>query len=62
MCGIRITWDNLPSRAEIASTSVPFYAYRIAGINTTAPAFKERDSSGRYVWSFEVACTEVREL
>ena len=37
-------------------------AYRIVGIDTTAPAFKERDSSGRFVWSFEVACTVVRAL
>ena len=37
-------------------------AYRFVGIDTTAPMFKERDSSGRYVWSFEVACTVVRTL
>ena len=37
-------------------------AYRIVGIDTTAPAFKERDSSGRFVWSFEVVCTVVRAL
>ncbi len=37
-------------------------AYRIVGIDTAAPAFKERDSSGRFVWSFEVACTVVRAL
>ena len=37
-------------------------AYRIVGIDTTAPAYKERDSSGRFVWSFEVACTVVRAL
>ena len=37
-------------------------AYRVAGIDTTAPAFKERDSSGRFVWSFEVVCTVVRSL
>lgn len=37
-------------------------AYRIVGIDTTAPAFRERDSSGRYLWSFEVACTVVRAL
>ena len=37
-------------------------AYRIVGIDTTAPTFKQRDSSGRYVWSFEVACTVVRTL
>ena len=35
---------------------------RIVGIDTTAPAFKERDSSGRYVWAFDVACTVVRSL
>ena len=37
-------------------------AYRIVGIDTSAPAFKERDSSGRIIWSFEVACTVVRAL
>ena len=37
-------------------------ACRIVGMDTTAPAFKERDSSGRFVWSFEVACTVVRAL
>lgn len=36
--------------------------YRIVGIDTTAPAFKERDSSGRHVWAFDVACTVVRSL
>lgn len=37
-------------------------AYRIVGIDTSAPAFKERDSSGRYVWAFDVTCTVVRSL
>ncbi len=37
-------------------------AYRIVGIDTTAPAFKERDSSGRHVWAFDVKCTVVRSL
>ena len=36
--------------------------YRIVGIDTAAPALKERDSSGRFVWSFEVECTVVRTL
>jgi hypothetical protein len=36
--------------------------YRIVGIDTSAPAFKERDSSGRYVWAFDVTCTVVRSL
>ena len=30
---------------------------RIVGIDTSAPAFKERDSSGRYVWAFAVLLT-----
>lgn len=37
-------------------------AYRIVGIDTSAPAFKEHDSSGRFVWSFDVTCTVVRTL
>lgn len=37
-------------------------AFRIVGIDTTAPAFKERDTSGRYVWAFDVTCTVVRSL
>ena len=36
--------------------------YRIVGIDTTAPTFKERDSSGRYVWAFDVMCMVVRSL
>lgn len=36
------------------------WPYRIAGIDTKAPAFKERDSSGRFVWQFEVTVTVVR--
>lgn len=35
---------------------------RIVGMDTMASAFRERDSSGRFVWSFEVACTVVRAL
>lgn len=38
------------------------WPWRIVGINTTAPAFKERDSSGRFVWSFDVTCMVVRVL
>lgn len=36
--------------------------YRICGLDTSAPAFRERDSSGRYVWGFEVDVTVVRAL
>lgn len=37
-------------------------SWRIAGLDTTAPAFKERDGSGRYVWAFDVVLTVVRSL
>lgn len=36
--------------------------YRIVGLDTTAPTFQERDSSGWFVWGFEVECTVVRSL
>ena len=36
--------------------------YRIVGVDTAAPALKERDSSGRYVWAFDVTCTVVKSL
>ena len=36
--------------------------YRIVSLDTTAPAFRERDSSGRFVWDFKVDCTAVRSL
>lgn len=36
--------------------------YRIVGVDITAPALKERDSSRRYVWAFDVTCTVVRSL
>jgi len=36
--------------------------YRIVGIDIAAPAFKERDSSGRYVWALCVTRTVVRSL
>lgn len=42
-------------------------SYRIVGIDSTAPHFEERDSSGRdssgrSVWAFEVVGTVVRSL
>lgn len=36
--------------------------WRVAGVDTTAPAFRERDSSGRFVWEFTVEVTAVREI
>ena len=36
--------------------------WRVAGLDTTAPAFKERDGSGRFVWAFDVVLTVVRSV
>ena len=36
--------------------------WRIAGIDTAPPRLKERDSSGRFVWEFQVDVTAVRLL
>ena len=36
--------------------------WRIAGLDTTAPCFVERDGSGRFVWGFDVVLTVVRSL
>ena len=60
--------ESIAAAAELAVRRADWepYAdagtYRIVGMDTTAPVFKERDSSGRFVWSFEVACTVVRAL
>lgn len=35
-------------------------SWRIVGLDTTAPAFKEIDGSGRFVWAFDVLLTVVR--
>ena len=37
-------------------------SWRIVGLDTTAPAFKEIDGSGRFVWAFDVVLTVVRSL
>ncbi len=37
-------------------------SWRIVGMDTTAPAFKETDGSGRHVWAFDVILTVVRSI
>lgn len=37
-------------------------SWRICGLDTAAPAFRERDGSGRFVWAFDVVLTVVRSL
>ena len=36
--------------------------WRICGLDTTAPVFRERDGSGRFVYEFDVTLTVVRSL
>ena len=60
--------ESVAVAAELAVRKADWEPYadagscRIVGIDTTAPTFKERDSSGRYVWAFDVMCTVVRSL
>jgi len=36
--------------------------WRVVGLDTTAPSFRERDSSGRFVYEFTVEVTAVRTV
>lgn len=36
--------------------------YRVCGLDTTAPSFELRDSSGRFVYKFDVVLTVAREI
>ena len=60
--------ESVAAAAELAVRRADWEPYadagscRIVGIDTAAPAFRERDSSGRYVWVFDVECTVVRSL
>ena len=36
--------------------------YRVCGLDTTAPDFELRDSSGRFVYRFDVILTVAREI
>lgn len=65
---VAVDAENVAVAAELAVRRADWEPYadaencRIVGIDTTAPAFRERDSSGRYVWAFDMACTVVRSL
>ena len=37
-------------------------SWRVCGLDPTAPAFKDRDGSGRFVWEFDVTLPVVREV
>ena len=55
LCERRLRTFGWESAAENGS-------WRICGLDTTAPAFKERDGSGRFVWQFNVILTVVRSI
>ena len=38
------------------------WPWRLVGLDSAAPYFKERDSSGRYVWEVDLTLTVVREI
>lgn len=38
------------------------WPFRVVGLDSTAPRFKERDSSGRFVWEFSVELTVARSV
>ena len=44
---------------ELAGTAG---SWRVVGVDTAASHFKERDSSGRFVWQFEADVTVVRSV
>ena len=60
--------ESVALAAELAVRRADWEPYadagscRIVGIDPAAPAFKERGSSGRYVWAFDVTCMVVRSL
>lgn len=58
----RVRFARTQSVVQDGHRSADAGSCRIVGIDTSAPAFKERDSSGRYVWAFDVTCTVVRSL
>lgn len=37
------------------------WPWRVVGVEAGAPFYRERDSSGRHVWQFDVEVTAVRE-
>ena len=38
------------------------WPWRLVGLDSSAPFFKERDGSGRYVWEIDLTLTVVREI
>lgn len=38
------------------------WPWRAVGVDTSGPVFKERDTSGRFVWQFTVEVTVVRTV
>lgn len=49
-------------RGSSRETNAENGAWRVCGLDTTAPDFKERDGAGRFVWEFDVTLTVVRTV
>ena len=61
-CDVAILCEAAVRSSGRAEWNVAGFGVRILGIDTDAPAFRERDSSGRSVWAFTVRLTVAREI
>lgn len=61
-CDVAILCEAAVRSSGRAEWNVAGFGVRILGIDTDAPAFRERDSSGRFVWAFTVRLTVAREI
>lgn len=61
-CDVAILCEAAVRSSGRAEWNVAGSEVRILGIDTDAPAFRERDSSGRFVWAFTVRLTVAREI
>ena len=61
-CDVAILCEAAVRSSGRAEWNVAGSGVRILGIDTDAPAFRERDSSGRFVWAFTVRLTVAMEI
>lgn len=61
-CDVAILCEAAVRSSGRAEWNVAGFGVRILGIDTDAPAFREHDSSGRFVWAFTVRLTVAREI
>lgn len=61
-CDVAILCEAAVRSSGRAEWNVAGSGVCILGIDTDAPAFRERDSSERFVWTFTVRLTVAREI